>query len=157
MVQWLLHFTYMSEHSGLVGSIPSGAVHFLSMSIQPQHVTTCPWWDMPSDTHVTEFYELVCVLLLLTKVSHACGWHFVPAYWAGCAKLRFMVDIITLGMTRNSTRIRRNQLSRVVRSLRQAKNAQVTASNVTFCRCTICYYADLRNFWFRSQLRFPLG
>jgi len=56
---------------------------------------------MPSDTHVTEFYELVCILLLLTKVSHACGWQVLPAIWAGCVKLRFMVDIITLGMAQN--------------------------------------------------------
>ena len=53
--------------------------------------------------HVTEFYKLVCVLLMLTKVSHACGLHFVPADWAGCATLRFMVDIITLGIARNSS------------------------------------------------------
>jgi len=51
--------------------------------------------------HVTEFCKLVCILLVLTKVSHACGWHFLPAYWAGCAKLKFMVDIITFGMTWN--------------------------------------------------------
>ena len=38
--------------------------------------------------HVTEFCKLVCVLVVLTKVSHTCGWHFVPADWAGCATLR---------------------------------------------------------------------
>ena len=53
--------------------------------------------------HVTEFCELVCVLVVLTKVSHACGWHFVPADWAGWATLRFMVDIITLSIARNSS------------------------------------------------------
>jgi len=85
--------------------------------------------------HVTEFCELVCILLLLTKVSHTCGWHCLPANWAGYTNLRFMVDIITLGINRNSsdwlivhsyqdlyaTRIRCKQPSWLVRSLELRK------------------------------------
>jgi len=38
---------------------------------------------------VTEIYELVCVLMLLTKESHACGWQVLPAVggWSGYTKV----------------------------------------------------------------------
>jgi hypothetical protein len=51
----------------MVGSlVRSRVVRYIFSSIQPQHMTTClcscDW-----------LYELVCILLLLTKESHACG------------------------------------------------------------------------------------
>jgi hypothetical protein len=30
----------------------------------------------------------------MTKLSHGCGWCFLPAIWAGEAALKFIVDII---------------------------------------------------------------
>jgi hypothetical protein len=30
----------------------------------------------------------------MTKLSHGCGWCFLPAVWAGEAALKFIVDII---------------------------------------------------------------
>jgi hypothetical protein len=44
----------------------------------------------------TQFYELVCVHVhsSMTKLSHGCGWCFLPAVWAGEAALKFIVDII---------------------------------------------------------------
>ena len=109
--------------------------------------------------HVTEFCKLVCVLVVLTKVSHACGWHFVPADWAGCATLRFMVDIITLGIARNSsdwlhtvqgfvcytTRIRRNQPSWLVRSLHVTEIWQTGRSPCCWLRYPILV-ADILHF-----------
>jgi len=48
----------------------------------------------PAPYLIHKFYELVCICLLMTKVSHGCGWCFLPAIWAGEAALKFMVDII---------------------------------------------------------------
>ena len=74
----------MSDH-GSVGSIPA----------------LCNNFSSPSTLLNTQFYELVCILLLLTKLSPACGWHLLPAVWAGWAQIKFMVDIITFGTTRD--------------------------------------------------------
>jgi hypothetical protein len=30
----------------------------------------------------------------MTKLSHGCGWCFLPAVWAGKAALKFIIDII---------------------------------------------------------------
>jgi hypothetical protein len=38
----------------------------------------------------------------MTKLSHGCGWCFLPAVWAGEAALKFIVDIIIWNYPLNS-------------------------------------------------------
>ena len=66
------------------------AVHGLVGSIPVQ----CNNFSLPDTLLNIQFHELVCIHPLMTKISHGCGWCFLPAIWAGEAALKFIVDII---------------------------------------------------------------
>jgi len=127
----------MSEHGGLVGSIPGWAVHFFVSPTRTRDYMPLPRY---AEWHTCDWIlrtGLLCVLLLLTKVSHACGWQVLPAVWAGCALCETKVHgwhnhtrhgPKSLWLVHTATRIRRNQPRRVVRSLPATTSSQVNVS-----------------------------
>src|SRR6266850_1951603 len=67
------------------------------LTTELNYIVKCPQCAMfyhPAPYLIHKFYELVCVCPSMTKVSHGCGWCFLPAVVGWSRKLRFIVDII---------------------------------------------------------------